>query len=160
MPLTAPASLCPACQSASTEVPCAPCRADGYVVCPGCGDVVNLATGCAACPASKQAASDARQREGEEKMTGIQEYSKTDAAADATRAAEAVRADEARLARLAAKVAILKAGLAAVEGLIGQSKGVYGLHLNGDPSPWEELRTGGVYEEWLLEFDAALAVTD
>ena len=108
---------------------------------------------------------------GEEKMTGIQEYSKTDAAADATRAAEAVRAelearqaavcaDEARLGRLAQKVVILKAGLAAVEGLIGQSKGVYGLHLNGDPSPWEELRTGGVYEEWLLEFDAALAVTD
>ena len=72
----------------------------------------------------------------------------------------AVCADEARLGRLAQKVVILKAGLAAVEGLIGQSKGVYGLHLNGDPSPWEELRTGGVYEEWLLEFDAALAVTD
>ena len=42
----------------------------------------------------------------------------------------------------------------AVSDLIDNSKGVYGLHLNGNIAPWGELRTGGRYEEWLLAFDA------
>ena len=42
----------------------------------------------------------------------------------------------------------------AVSDLIDNSKGVYGLHLNGNVAPWGELRTGGRYEEWLLAFDA------
>lgn len=33
-----------------------------------------------------------------------------------------------------------------VDGLIGESGGVYGLHLNGDPSPWDELLPGGRFE--------------
>jgi hypothetical protein len=33
-----------------------------------------------------------------------------------------------------------------VDGLIGESGGVYGLHLNGDPSPWGELIEGGRFE--------------
>lgn len=40
----------------------------------------------------------------------------------------------------------------AFESLINESKGVYGLHLNGDPSPWEELLEGGRFEEWLIKF--------
>jgi hypothetical protein len=32
---------------------------------------------------------------------------------------------------------------------------VYGLHLNGDGAPWDSLRTGGFFEEWLLDFDKA-----
>ena len=48
-------------------------------------------------------------------------------------------------------------GLKAVEELIDNSEGVYGLHLNGDVSPWRELREGGEFEEWLNDFDAALA---
>lgn len=47
--------------------------------------------------------------------------------------------------------------LDAVESLIKESRGVYGLHLNGDPSPWEELRTGGCFEDWLIDFDTALS---
>lgn len=48
-------------------------------------------------------------------------------------------------------------GLKAVEALINESHGVIGLHLNGDDAPWEDLRTGGSFEEWLREFDTALA---
>ena len=48
-------------------------------------------------------------------------------------------------------------GLRAVEGLINDSHGVDGLHLNGDVAPWDELRTGGAFEDWLKDFDAALA---
>lgn len=50
----------------------------------------------------------------------------------------------------------LRAGIKSVEGLINDSQGVYGLHLNGDCAPWETLRTGGQFEEWLLDFDKAL----
>lgn len=53
----------------------------------------------------------------------------------------------------------LQDGLRAVENLINDSHGVVGLHLNGDIAPWEELRTGGCLEEWLVAFDAALAET-
>lgn len=33
-----------------------------------------------------------------------------------------------------------------INGLIEESDGVYGLHLNGDPSPWSELVEGGRFE--------------
>ena len=36
--------------------------------------------------------------------------------------------------------------LADIEGLMDESEGVYGLHLNGDSSPWEELQEGGQFE--------------
>lgn len=36
-----------------------------------------------------------------------------------------------------------------VEALIADSEGVYGLHHNGDPSPWDELQQGGQHEDWL-----------
>ena len=48
-------------------------------------------------------------------------------------------------------------GLEAVEALIHNSRGVIGLHLNGDEAPWDELRTGGRFEGWLRDFDDALA---
>ena len=50
----------------------------------------------------------------------------------------------------------MRPGIEAVEGLINNSHGVDGLHLNGDIAPWDELRTGGIYMEWLREFDRAL----
>jgi hypothetical protein len=49
-------------------------------------------------------------------------------------------------------------GLLAVESLILESKGVAGLHLNGDLAKWDELRSGGLFEEWLCEFDDALEI--
>lgn len=50
---------------------------------------------------------------------------------------------------------ILKKGIRAVQSLISESDGVYGLHHNGDPSPWSELQKGGYYEEWLMQFNDA-----
>ena len=47
-------------------------------------------------------------------------------------------------------------GVNAVANLIDNSTGVEGLHLNGDIAPWNELRTGGRFESWLVDFDDAL----
>lgn len=47
-------------------------------------------------------------------------------------------------------------GIAAVADLIDNSTGVKGLHLNGDIAPWDELRSGGRFESWLVDFDEAL----
>jgi len=33
-----------------------------------------------------------------------------------------------------------------IDGLMGESAGVYGLHLNGDPSSWSEIEEGGRFE--------------
>lgn len=44
--------------------------------------------------------------------------------------------------------------------LIAESGGVYGLHMNGDPSPWEELTAGGRYEEWLVSIETLRAVLE
>ena len=45
-----------------------------------------------------------------------------------------------------------------VRELIDNSRGVEGLHLNGDVAPWHDLRSGGRYEGWLVEFDEALDI--
>jgi len=50
----------------------------------------------------------------------------------------------------------LRKGLEAVEMLIDESECVTGLHQNGDWANWESLRTGGRFEEWLIDFDRAL----
>jgi len=42
-----------------------------------------------------------------------------------------------------------------LDDLIAASTGVDGLHLNGDVAPWEELREGGNFQEWLQPFDEA-----
>ena len=62
---------------------------------------------------------------------------------------------EARAEKAEAEVERLRKGIAAVSSLIADSSGVYGLHLNGDPAPWDELLSGGRFEEWLADFDAA-----
>lgn len=63
------------------------------------------------------------------------------------------------IARLTAERDALSTNLdelvAAVNGLIDDSEGVYGLHLNGDPAPWDDLTLGGRYQEWLLPLAAA-----
>jgi hypothetical protein len=50
----------------------------------------------------------------------------------------------------------LKAGILAVAELISNSRGVCGLHLNGEEASWDALRRGGMLEDWLREFDEAL----
>jgi hypothetical protein len=59
------------------------------------------------------------------------------------------------LTAVANRIKVLEAGIKSVEELIADSEGVYGLHLNGDGAPWESLRAGGSFEEWLLDFDKA-----
>jgi hypothetical protein len=50
----------------------------------------------------------------------------------------------------------MKEALLLVEDLINSSNGVYGLHLNGDPAPWDDLLTGGWFEGWLGGFDEVI----
>ena len=45
-----------------------------------------------------------------------------------------------------------------MDDLIGQSNGVYGLHMNGDDAPWTDLTCGGYMEEWLGSLEALRAV--
>jgi len=54
----------------------------------------------------------------------------------------------------------LLGGIQAVESLISESTGVMGLHLNGDVAQWDELRTGGQFESWLIAFDEALSTSE
>lgn len=42
----------------------------------------------------------------------------------------------------------------AVSGLMSDSHGVSGLHLNGDVAPWASLLAGGEFEDWLKDFSA------
>lgn len=42
-----------------------------------------------------------------------------------------------------------RAALEAIDDLIDESDGVYGLHRNGDVSPWDEINSGGRFGEWL-----------
>ncbi len=58
--------------------------------------------------------------------------------------------------RLRAELNVARVGLMAVEDLIDESKGVYGLHLNGDPAPWSEIRGHGRLCEWLEDYDVAV----
>jgi chromosome segregation ATPase len=53
----------------------------------------------------------------------------------------------------------LTAGIKAVATLIFESTGVAGLHLNDEIAPWTDLQTGGKYQEYLKDFDDALAAT-
>ena len=58
-----------------------------------------------------------------------------------------------------AALKLAREALGEVQGLIGESHGVYGLHLNGDESPWNELEQGGEFER-LTSLNEALAAID
>lgn len=47
--------------------------------------------------------------------------------------------------------------VSAVDDLISESHGVYGLHQNGDIAPWNTLTEGGQFEDWLLPLSVARA---
>lgn len=81
------------------------------------------------------------------RLTAVQET--------ATRA----EAAETSLAAANERVKKLAAGIEAVHTLIDYSEGVTGLHKNGDVAPWNEIRTGGRFEEWLYDFDCAYLET-
>ena len=66
-----------------------------------------------------------------------------------------VAADEERQ-KLEKRIETLTKGLESIDMLIRESAGVFGLHMNGDPSPWSELHTSGRFGEWLMDFDLAM----
>ena len=68
---------------------------------------------------------------------------------------EAREKAERELALLRPVVDAARKGLKAVRMLIEESRGVDGLHLNGDVAPWDELLAGGQFEHWLFDFSAA-----
>lgn len=49
----------------------------------------------------------------------------------------------------------LRTGISAVRSLMDESRGVDGLHLNGDVASWDSLERGGFYEAWLSAFNDA-----
>ena len=59
------------------------------------------------------------------------------------------------LTRLRERVAELEKAVQCVSDLIAESDGVCGLHKNGEVALWDELLSGGPFEEWLGDFDAA-----
>lgn len=71
-------------------------------------------------------------------------------------AAAEILALRAALEQERADSAKLRKGLTAVEELIADSSGVYGLHRNGDVSPWSELLEGGQFEAWLIDYCIAM----
>lgn len=71
-------------------------------------------------------------------------------------AADLLEAKDARIAELETRCAKMQKGIQAVDTLISESQGVYGLHLNGDVSPWGELLPPGRFSEWLQDFADAL----
>ena len=63
-------------------------------------------------------------------------------------------------AELQERLAAMEKGLKAVDALICESQGIYGLHLNGDVSPWGELLPPGRFSEWLDDYAEAIALCD
>ncbi len=64
---------------------------------------------------------------------------------------------------LEAENEILRAAVKSVEIIIANSQGVAGLrlkvaglHLNDEVVPWLDLLQGGRYEEWLIDYSAAV----
>ena len=57
------------------------------------------------------------------------------------------------IAALRAETEPLRAAVKDVCELMVESCGVYGLHRNGAGAPWEEIRRGGEFENWLRNFD-------
>lgn len=54
----------------------------------------------------------------------------------------------------------MRKGIDAVTGVMSDSEGVSGLHLNGDIATWSELTTGGQFEEHLMPLDKAIVAYD
>ena len=63
-----------------------------------------------------------------------------------------------KVERQSAALKLAWEALGEVQDLIGESHGVYGLHLNGDESPWGELEQGGRFERLTLLNEALAAI--
>lgn len=80
-----------------------------------------------------------------------EEIKRSDVEAASEREALVARAEKAE-----AKLASAQKGLQSVVGLIMHTKGVVGLHMNGEIAPWVDLLPGGKLSDWLRDFDQAL----
>lgn len=67
---------------------------------------------------------------------------------------------EAELAEAQRTIKRVRNGVKSVRELIDNSRGVDGLHLNGDVAYWDELEGGGKFEEWLAPFNVAEAALE
>lgn len=68
------------------------------------------------------------------------------------------RAGDAERARRERAEAALRKLLCDITALMEQSGGVYGLHMNGDNAPWDEITDGGRFEGWLPLEEARAAL--
>lgn len=93
-------------------------------------------------------------------MRTDQEYRNLEAERDAlaARMQEMRLASEDKLAKAAAVILQAGTALQEVQDLISESSGVYGLHLNGDCSPWNEIEQGGRFERLCTLPDALSAI--
>ena len=62
--------------------------------------------------------------------------------------------------RQSAALKLAREALTEVQDLIGESSGVYGLHLNGDESPWSEVEQGGRFERLTTLPEALAAINE
>lgn len=76
------------------------------------------------------------------------------------RASSALASARAEVEALRRENELYARAVAAVRELIAESRGVDGLHLNGDVATWAELSTGGWFEAWLIDLDNAPAARE
>lgn len=55
-------------------------------------------------------------------------------------------------------LSLLIFGVRDMEAMMGESRGVCGLHLNGDDAEWSSLVTGGRFEEWLHRWNQGVVM--
>ena len=65
-----------------------------------------------------------------------------------------------KVERQSAALKLAKDALGEMQDLIDESYGVYGLHLNGDESPWSELEQGGRFERLITLNEALAAINE
>lgn len=63
-----------------------------------------------------------------------------------------------KVKRQSAALKLARGALIEMQDLIGESDGVYGLHLNGDESPWSEVEQGGRFERLTTLLEALAAI--
>ena len=65
-----------------------------------------------------------------------------------------------QIERQSAALKLARGALGEVQDLISESHGVYGLHMNGDDSPWNELEQGGRFERLTTLNEALAAINE
>ena len=65
-----------------------------------------------------------------------------------------------RIKEQSAALKLAREAIAEMQGLIEESHGVYGLHMNGDDSPWNEIEHGGRFERLTTLNEALAAINE